>query len=284
MGQDPAPVRINGRSAAQVCHGMNAGELLRDMLCLLAGTALAWGFHFSARILPTPWLVVAWGLCTALIAAALLRRARIRRRAFLTVYVAAESPMQGWLRGGLPLALRPALLAAALALLLMVALARASDPRVWMALIGSVPVLAFMRGWLHGWLSAHAGPLYLPILSWRLAVLLVGAALTLLLVLLAYHQSYPDLAGVSLERAVWHLVDQEQARSSLAQVLLQLAAAKDGLRLWLAQQLMPAPATSLVQGFGWLLVLAEEGLFVWSYLLLGHGILIGAGSLDRTGP
>jgi hypothetical protein len=263
---------------------MKAGQLLRDMLCLLGGTALAWGLHLNARILPTLWLIVAWGLCTALIAAALLRRARIRRRAFLTVYVAAESPMQGWLRGGLLLALRPVLLAAVLALLLLVALARVSDQRVWMALIASVPVLALIRAWLQGWLSAHAGTLYLPILSWRLAALLVGTGLTVLLVLLAYHQSYPDLAAASLERAVWHLVDQEQARSHLAQLLLQTAAAKDGLRLWLAQQLMPAPATSLVQALGWLLVLAEEGLFVWSYLLLGHGILIGAGSLDRTGP
>jgi hypothetical protein len=263
---------------------MNPGQLLRDMLCLLGATALAWGFHFSARILPTPWLVACWGLCTVLIAAALLRRARIRRRAFLTVYIAAASPMQGWLRGGLLLALRPALLAAVLALLLLAALARVSDPRVWMALIGSVPLLALMRAWLLGRLAAHAGALYLPILSWRLAALGVGAALTLFLALLAYHQSYPDFAAVSLERAVWHLVDQEQARSEPARLLIQAAAAKDGVRLWLAQQLMPAPATSLVQGLGWLLVLAEEGLFVWSYLLFGHGILIGAGSIDRTGP
>jgi hypothetical protein len=38
-----------------------------------------------------------------------------------------------------------------------------------------------------------------------------------------------------------------------------------------------------VQLFGWLLVLAEEVLFVWSYLLMSHGMLIGAGTVDRAG-
>jgi hypothetical protein len=145
-----------------------------------------------------------------------------------------------------------------------------------------MPVLVLSRAWLAGRLAGHAGALYLPILSWRLAAAAVGGLLAALLVLLAFHQAYPDFAGVSLERAVWHMVDREQARSGPAQALLQLAAAKDGLRLWLAQQFMPAPATSLAQALGWLLVLAEEGLFVWSYLLMGHGVLIGAGSIDRA--
>ncbi|HUG26610.1 hypothetical protein [Piscinibacter sp.] len=253
------------------------------MLCLLGAAALAWGYYAYSRILPTPALVAAWGLFAALIATALLRRARIRRRAFLAVYVAVASPLQRWLRGGVLLALRPLLLAAVLALLLMVALARLDDHRVWLALIAAGPVLVLVRAWLLGRLANHAGPLYLPILSWRLAALLVGGGLTVLLVWLAFHQAYPEFAGVSLERAVWHLVDQELARSGPAQVLLQTAAAKDGLRLWLAQQLMPAPAISLVHLLGWLLVLAEEVLFVWSYLLLCHGLLIGAGTVDRTG-
>lgn len=257
--------------------------MLRDMLCLLGATVLAWGYYAYSRILPTPALVTAWGLFAALIARALLRRVRIRRRAFLKVYVAAESPWQRWLRGGLLLALRPLLLGGVLALLLMVALARVGDYRVWLALIAAGPVLVLVRAWLLARLAKHAGHLYLPILSWRLAALMVGGLLTLLLVLLAFHQAYPDFAGVSLERAIWHLVDLEHARSGPAQVLLQAAAAKDGLRLWLAQQLMPAPATSLVHLLGWLLVLAEEVLFVWSYLLLCHGLLIGAGTVDRAG-
>lgn len=245
--------------------------------------ALAWGYYVYARVLPTPALALVWVLFTTLIATALLHRARIRRRAFLAVCVAAASPLQGWLRGGLLLALRPALLGALLALLLLIALARIGDFRVWLALIAAGPALVVLRAWLHGRLAGHAGDLYLPILSWRAAAWLIGASLAGLLVWLAFQQTYPDFAGVSLERAVWHMVDQEQARSGPAQLLLQLAAAKDGLRLWLAQQLMPAPATSLVQMLGWLLVLAEEVLFVWSYMMLCHGTLIGAGTIDRAG-
>jgi hypothetical protein len=251
------------------------------MLCLLAGAALAWGVYTYARVLPSAALLLAWAAFSGLIALALWRRARIRRRAFLAVYVAAESPFQRRLRGGVLLGLRPALLGAILGLVLMTALARIGDARVWPALVLAGPALVLVRAWLQQRLAAHAGALYLPILSWRLAALLVGGLLTAMLVALAWQQAYPDFAGVSLERAVWHLVDQEQARSPAAQVLLQAAAVKDALRLWLAQQLMPAPATSLVQLLGWLLVLAEEVLFVWSYLLLGHGLLIGAGTVDR---
>jgi hypothetical protein len=261
----------------------DARGLLRDLLCLLGAAALAWAYYVYARVLPTPALFAAWGVFSALIATALLYRARIRRRAFLAVYVAEASPLQRWLRGGVLLALRPLLLGALLALLLMVALARIDEARTWLVLIAAGPTLVLLRAGLLGRLRRHAGALYLPLLSWRAAAWPVGAALVALLLWLAFHQAYPDFAAVSLERAVWHMVDQEQARSGPGLVLLQAAAAKDGLRLWLAQQLMPAPATSLVQLLGWLLVLAEEVLFVWSYLLLSHGLLIGAGTVDRAG-
>lgn len=261
----------------------DATRLWRDLLCLLGAAALAWLYHLFARVLPTTALAAAWALFAAAIAMALLRRARVRRRAFLAVYVAAASPLQRWLRGGVLLALRPLVLGGLLALLLMVALARSGDHRTWLALIASGPALVLLRAWLTGRLAGHAGSLYLPILSWRAAALPVGAVITAVLAGLAFHQAYPDFSAVSLERAVWHMVDQERARSGPAEVLLQAAAAKDGLRLWLAQQLMPAPATSLVQWLGWLLVLAEEVLFVWSYLLMSHGILIGAETIDRSG-
>jgi hypothetical protein len=97
----------------------------------------------------------------------------------------------------------PVLLGALLALLLMVAVARVGDDRVRVALIAAVPALALLRAWLLRRLADHAGALYLPILSWRLAALLVGGGLTVLLVWFAYHQAYPDFAEVSLERAVW---------------------------------------------------------------------------------
>lgn len=254
---------------------------LRDLLCLLGAAAAGWLYYLYARVLPTPALVATWALGSALIASALLRRARVRRRAFLAVYLAPASPLQRWLRGGLWLALRPVALGAALALLLMVALARLADPRAWLLLIAAAPALVLARAWLAARLAGHVSAWYLPLASWRLAAWPVGAALMASLAWLALQQAYPDFGGVSLERAVWHMVDQEQARSGPGLALLQVAAAKDGLRLWLAQQFLPDPAASLPQLFGWIIVLAEESLFAWSYLLLAHGVLIGAGARDR---
>ncbi|HRP35040.1 MAG TPA: hypothetical protein PLI48_04070 [Gammaproteobacteria bacterium] len=260
----------------------DAARLWRDLLCLLGLVALAWLYHVFARVLPSIGLAATWALFATLIATALWQRARIRRRAFLAVYIAAASPLQRLLRGGPLLALRPLLLGGLLAILLMVALARTSDHWAWVALMASGPALLLLRARLQRRLQGHAGALYLPILSWRAAAWPVGAALMAVLAWLGFQQAYPDFAGVSLERAVWHMVDQERARSGPAEVLLQAAAAKDGVRLWLAQQLMPAPATSLLQLLGWLLILAEEVLFVWSYLLLCHGTLLGAGAIDRS--
>lgn len=259
-----------------------ASRLLRDLLCLLGAAGLAWLYYVFARVLPTAVQVVLWVLFATLIATALLQRARVRRRAFLAVYVAEQSPLQRWLRGGVMLLLRPALFGALLGLLLMTALARSDQQWTWVALIASGPAVVLLRSGLQSRLEKHVGALCLAVMSWRAAAVPVGAALTALLAWLAFQQAYPDFAGVSLERAVWHMVDQEQARSGPAEILLQAAAAKDGLRLWLAQQLMPAPASSLLQLLGWLLVLAEEVLFVWSYLLMCHGILIGAGTIDRS--
>ncbi|MBN1238401.1 MAG: hypothetical protein JXB36_07855, partial [Gammaproteobacteria bacterium] len=162
-------------------------------------------------------------------------------------------------------------------LLLMVALVRLTDAEAWIVLVAAPPVLVLLQRVGQGVLAAHANAAYLPELAWRGAIAVAGVAMMAALVWLALHRAYPDFGGVSLESAVWHLVDQERARSEWAAALLQTAAAKDALRLWLAQQLMPQPGVSLVQGLGWLIVVAEEALFVWSYLLLNSGVLIRIG-------
>ena len=51
----------------------------------------------------------------------------------------------------------------------------------------------------------------------------------------------------------------------------------------MAQQLMPAPGRSLAQLAGWLVVVAEQALFVWSYLLMCNGIVIAMSGRDRAG-
>lgn len=256
---------------------------LRDGFVLIALAALLWALHLYGRTLPTAALAAAWAALTTVIATGMFRRARIRRRAFLAAYLRAGSPLERRLRGGWLMAARSVTLAAGLGLVLTVALLRVDGPPVWVVLVGALPLLVLTRALLGRALAAHANERYRPELVWRVSLLGVGSLMVAMLAVLAFHQPQPDLGGVSLESAVWHLVDQERARSEPAQILLQMAAAKDALRLWLAQQLMPEPGASFLQALGWLLVLAEEGLFVWSYLLLCSAVLIGVKSDDRTG-
>jgi hypothetical protein len=255
--------------------------VLRDLATLITSIALLWLLHLFGRTLPTVVLAGAWGVLALAIAGGLFWRARIRRRAFLRAYIEPGSPLTRWLRGGWLLAARQTVVAALLAGILGVAVIRSSTP-VWMVLLLSVPVLAVTQVALRRALAVHVNDGYLPELSWRVCLVLVGAAMLVAVTALALHQPYPDFAAVSLERAVWHLVDQERARSEAALTLLQMAAAKDGARLWLAQQLMPTPGASLAQWAGWLVVVAEQALFVWSYLLMCNGILIGMNSRDRA--
>ncbi|NGX16165.1 hypothetical protein [Wenzhouxiangella sp. XN24] len=253
----------------------------RDLFCLVAATAVAWLFHLYVRLLPTALVVACWVLLTGAITAGLFQRARLRRRALLSVYVAAGSPWQMRLRGGVLMGVGALALAGLLAMVLALGLARLEPPAAWLALAAAMPVLVGLRRILHRRLASHVAATYLPLLSWRAAALATGLVLLGVLVALAARQVYPDFSGVSLERAAWHMVDQQHARSALAQALLQGMAAFDGLRLWLAQQLMPTPGTSVLQLLGWLLVFAEGLLFVWSYLLMAYGVLTMVGTHDR---
>lgn len=256
---------------------------LRDMLALLVLTAAFWLVHVFGRTLPGGALAAVWVGLSVLIAAGGFRRARIRRAAFLSAYIRRGSPLERRLRGGWPMALRQLVLAAALALVLLVALIRLRDPAVWAVLIAAVALLVPVRRLSKRALAGHVSRDYVAELAWRVTLAVVGAVLVAALVLLAWHRPQAELGGVSLEQAVWHFVDGERARSDGLSILLQMAAAKDALRLWIAQQLMPEPGTSLAQAAGWLVVLAEETVFVWSYLLSCSAVLIGLNADERGG-
>src|SRR5690606_22333161 len=123
-------------------------------------------------------------------------------------------------------------------------------------------------------LVGHANPALSAELAWRLSSVVVGCLLLVLLTVLAYRQDYPDFSAVSLPQVVLHLVGQQHARSAATLTRLQVAAVAEALRLWLAQQLLPDPASSLWQALGWLWLLAQEALFVWSYLLACRGMVV----------
>ena len=257
-------------------------RLFNEMLLLLAVAALLWVFHLYSRLLPDSVLLIIWLILTMTIAGGLIWRARLRRRSFLAVYVTAQSPLQHLLRGGLLMILSKALLALILALLLMLVLIRSTQPSTWILLMLAAPLLAVVRSSVQEAFKNHVNPGYLPEFSLRLSLMLLGMPVLVLLIYLSMLSSYPDFTAVSLERAVWHLVEQEQARSNTLLTGLQIAAATDALRLWLAQQLLPALGLPLFQWLGWLLVFVREALFVWSYLLVCQGVLLGVNRHVRS--
>ncbi len=248
--------------------------LLLNVLLTLGATALLWALHLYGRTLTEPALILVWFVMTALLATGLFIRARIRRRAFLLAYLHADSAIARRWRGGVVMAVRVCLLAGLLAAVLIVALLRIETTAVWVALIAAALMLAPLHACGARALAGQANPVWLTELAWRIAIAVVGLLLMAALAALAYHQPQPELGGVRLDSAVWYFVERESARSELAGLLLELAAAKDGLKYWLGQQLLPQPGVSFTQAAGWAVILAEEALFVWSYLSLLSATLI----------
>jgi hypothetical protein len=254
-----------------------ASLLLRDVLLSLVAVAGLWLVHAYGRVMPVGLVVAVWLSLAALIALGLFWRNRIRRQALLGAYLATGSGLFRWLRGGWLMAIRHFVVGAVLAAALGVALVRVTEPATWSVLVLGAPLMVIARGAVDWLLRTHVNARYLSELSWRVAIVAVGLALFGALVALGLHREYPHFGQASLEQAVWHMVDRELARSAAFEMLLQMAAAKDALRLWLAQQLVPGVGTALLRLMAWSIVLAEEVLFVWSYLLFCNGVVVGAG-------
>ncbi len=254
----------------------SAGALrgMRELLAGFAATVAVWLVHVYGRTLPTAGIGAVWAALTLIMAAGLFWRARIRRAAFLTAYIAPSSPLSHLLRGGVIMASHQGALAAALAAVLTLAVIRLEDGAAWVVLVAAAPALVLTRALVRGVFVRHTNGGYLPELVWRVTAALVGVVMVAALVDVAFHRSYPALHGVSLDQAVFHFIDQEQARSAWVAVLLKMAAAKEALRLWLAEQLMPRPGTSMLQAAGWLILLAEDAVFVWAYLLFCSSVLV----------
>ncbi|MCK0538626.1 hypothetical protein [Alcanivorax quisquiliarum] len=248
---------------------MATGRLL--MLALVALPLLA--LNIVGTRLPGPALVlVALGLALG-IAAGLWPRARSRRAAFLAAYVRDDSPLQRWLAGGLLLRAWQGLLAIPLALVLMVGVIRLSQNSIWTLLLVSLPALAALHSLAGRLLRRHVAPVFLPELSWRLALAVAFLLLWLLLGLAALQQAYPDFSELPLATALWHEASRQQAHSAALHWLMQAAAMKDALVWWLGQQMLPGVGDKLLRAGGWLVLLASSGVFVLAFLLLVAGAL-----------
>lgn len=252
---------------------MHTSQLLKQMFALLGLVGALWVWHLYGRVLTSPILLLVWGLASLLLGLGLWQSARTRRRVWLAAYLLPESSVYRLLRGGLWMALLQILFALVMALYLLLAILSIDASLLWTALLLgalALPVLATFAARL---LRAHTVPQLRTDLSLRVAIVLLSGVLFVIYIWHAFNTPLPDFRNASLEQAVWYGVSTEKARSPVMLTLLELGAATDGLRVWLAQRLLPTPGTSLWQAVAWSFVLAREALFVWSYLLLCRGTL-----------
>lgn len=253
----------------------NGPELARQLLLVTGMTAVLWGLHLFARTLETALLGLIWLGLSVVVARGLFWRQRIRRRAWLQVYVRPGSPWRHWLRGGLIMALVRWSVGLVLAALLVLVLVRREQALFWQLLLVSGPLLIALRvGW-EAITARHIQCGFRQELVWSLSLRLGGALLLLALVWLFFNQPQPDLTEASLAQALWHYLDQEQAHSAWLEGALQAMAAKEGLQFWLAQNLVSVPGAHwLGQLLLWLLLFVEQALFVGAWLLVFIGIII----------
>jgi len=261
------------------------GSALRQLLILTGLGAALWGLQLYGRILDTPALVLVWLLLALMIARGLFWRHRIRRRAWLGAYVHEDSVWQRRLRGGVVMATRHGIAGLLLGAVLLVVLVRVSDGQVWRLLLFTGALIMAARLLTEYSARNHINPQYLPEFAWRVTLWVVGVLLLAALVWLAFSRPQPDFTEASLAQAVWHMMDQEAARSALLQEALQLLAAKEGLQFWLAQNLIEVPgAHGLAVVLFWLLIFAEQALFVGAWLLVFNGVVTGVNQNAGTDP
>lgn len=256
---------------------LDAGRDMRrsviNMCWLLLPMAGLLALNIGGARLPGPGLLVVLMLLSAVMFGGMWTRALSRRRAFIAAYLRRESPWYQRWRGGVLLGAVQAGQALVLGLVLLVAAVRLEDGMAWRLLLLNLPVLVLLHALVRHLLVPHVAARFLPELAWRLTLGLNFVLLFPALAVAAAHASYPDLAEATLTQAIWHEMARQEAASAALEALMRVAAAKDALAWWLGQQLLPGLGGPLFQLGAWTVLLAAEGLFLWSYLILNAGML-----------
>jgi len=195
-------------------------------------------------------------------------RARLRRRAFRDFYLKPDSSWHFWIRGGPAMLVTRALMALALALLLVIGLARAESRAFWASLLVMALLWASTYGLAARLGTRHAHPRFHRLLATRLHLAGWFGLLLAGLFSAALFAPVPDVRGLSLDEAVLRFTAGYPARSLMLDWGL---AATDGLRAlphWLMQNLGHLVPGKILAVLAWSLVLVREWLFVWPLLLL----------------
>jgi hypothetical protein len=138
-------------SSRRWLHSLVSQKELQLMLALLALIAglLAMG-RLLARM-SDGQVLISWVLLWLPLLVLLFWRRRMARRAWLRVYLREGSPWSARLRGGIPMLLGETLASGALAMALLISLARGIPSSTWIVLVLFVPV------WVKAWSGLGGG-------------------------------------------------------------------------------------------------------------------------------
>lgn len=241
---------------------------LQLMIALLVLIAIMLGMGAILPKLATGAVLVLYGLLWLSLLVLLFIRRRMLRHAWRRAYVKDTSPLQCWLRGGPLMLLGQAITAGLFALALLVSLARETPPCTWILLVLLVPIWSIAWSPLRTRLSRH---LTFDILAFSTAGVLRWLSAGVLLTLLtaaAFWRPVPDLGEKAFWEAVRYFASQQRAASPFLQLALEIAATLDAVRHWLVQHWQHALPSLTLRSLAWSLVLVQQWLFIWPFLLL----------------
>ena len=236
--------------------------------------------------LPTGAVLVLYVLLWLPLLLVLFMRRRMLRHAWRRAYVIDSSPWQRWLRGGPLMLIGQTMTAGLLALALLVSLARETPASTWILLLLLVPIWSIAWTPLRTALARHLSPQILAFSTAAVLRWLCAVALLTVLTAAAFWQPVPDLGEATLYEAARHFILQQRAESSFLQALLEAAAALDGAGHWLAQNWLHV-LPSAMRPLAWSLVLVQQWLFIWPFLLLCEAlthVIYQHGPADDSGP
>lgn len=241
-----------------------------DLVRMLAAWVLLWTWHRLHADLPC-WLALAWMLPAAvLIFLGMLESALLRRRAWLGMYLRADSGWFRWLRGGVFMVSWQALKASLFAAVLLVAVLQ-WPPSYWLVLLADALLLWGIARWATGWLVSTVRPGFAPRIVRRALVPVNTLVCGAVLVALAYYSPHPDYRGGGLLAALEAGMAGVEAHCAELGLLARLDAALEAGGWWFAQAWLGRPEWQWLAPVGWLGFLGASMAFVWGYsrLLLG---------------
>lgn len=231
---------------------------------------------------PDLWVGLAMLAIASPISGLLFWRRKLKRSAFLDIYLNPSSYWHRCLRGGVLMLLLQFIIAVVLAAFLLVGLVRAEAAWFWLMLFGLIPVWVLTYDGFARYVSRHASRRYCRLMTDRTHGWTHAAALLLVILAWSMFQPVPDLGGASLDNAVRIFADQPRVESNVLQLGLIVTAVFAAVPNWLIQNYGGYIPGFFFKLLLWTLVLIREWLFVLPLMLLLQSVnLFVDGDLSR---